>query len=168
MSTTEIQRLRRRVERERRARLEAEAIAEQSTRALYAEVADRTRELESVVAMGREVAAALDSHSIGNLIASHLARAVGFDECGIYAWDRAGDLVRTVGYSPPERREALDDVYPLADYPETAQVLASRKVSIIDPANMAADKNEVRFLVALGGQLMFQIPMVVNGQATGT
>jgi diguanylate cyclase (GGDEF)-like protein len=166
--TTEIERLRKRLERERRARLEAERIAERSTRALYAEVAERTRELESVVAMGREVAAALDSHAIGDLIASHMARAVGFDECGIYAWDRAGDLVRTVGYFPAERRALLDEVYLLAEYPETAQVLASRKVSVIDAADPAADQSEIRFLVALGGRLMFQIPMIVNGQATGT
>ncbi len=164
----EVERLRGRLERERRARGEAERIAERATRALYTEVAERTRELESVVAMGREVAAALDSHAVGDVIASHLAHAVGFDECGIYAWERADEQVRTVGYYPPERRTLLRDVYPLAEYPETARVLASRKVSVIDPADTAADPSEVSFLVALGGSLMFQIPMVVNGQAIGT
>jgi len=164
----EVERLRRRLERERRARREAEQIAERSTRALYAEVAERTRELESVVAMGREVAAALDSHTVGDLIASHLARAVGFDECGIYSWERSDDLVRTVGYYPPERRAALLDVYPLSEYPETGRVLTSRKVSVTDPTDAAADASEVRFLVEHGGSLMLQIPMVVNGEATGT
>jgi diguanylate cyclase (GGDEF)-like protein len=164
----EIERLRRRLGRERRARLEAEQIAERSTRALYAEVAERTRELESVVAMGREVAAALDSHAVGDLIASHLARAVGFDECGIYSWERSDDLVRTVGYYPPERRSELLDVYPLAEYPETGRVLTTRKVSVTDPTDGTADASEVRFLVDLGGTLMLQIPMVVNGEATGT
>ncbi len=165
---TEIERLRRRLAREREARREAERISEPATRALYAEVAERTRELEAVVAMGRAVAGALDSHAVGDLIASHLANAVGFDDCGIYSWDRAGDLVRTVGYYPPERRALLRDVYPLAEYPETAQVLASRNVSIIDSADATADASEVRFLAELGGSLMFQIPIVVNGQATGT
>jgi diguanylate cyclase (GGDEF)-like protein len=168
MLPTEVERLRLRLVRERRARREAERIAEQSTRALYAEVAERTRELESVVAMGREVAAAFDSHTVGDLIASHLAQAVGFDECGIYAWERADDLVRTVGYYPPERRTLLRDVYPLAEFPETARVLASRKVSVVDAADTAADPSEIRFLVGLGGRLMFQIPMIVNGQAIGT
>ena len=166
--TTEIERLRRRLARERAARREAERISEHSTRALYAEVADRTRELEAVVAMGRAVAGVLDSHALGDLIASHLANAVGFDDCGIYSWDRAADLVRTVGYYPPDRRALLRDVYPLEEYPETAQVLASRNVSIIDSADATADASEVRFLAELGGSLMFQIPMVVNGQATGT
>jgi diguanylate cyclase (GGDEF)-like protein len=165
---TEIDRLRLRLKRERAARREAERITERATRALYAEVADRTRELEAVVAMGRAVAGALDSHAVGNLIASHLANAVGFDDCGIYSWERGGDLVRTIGYYPPERRTLLRDVYPLAEFPETAQVLASRSVSVIDPADTTADASEVRFLTELGGSLMFQIPMVVNGRATGT
>ena len=165
---TEIERLQGRLKRERQARREAERISEHATRALYTEVAERTRELEAVVAMGRAVAGALDSHAVGDLIASHLANAVGFDDCGIYAWDRAGDAVRTVGYYPPERRTLLRDVYPLAEFPETAQVLASRNVSVIDPADKTADASEVRFLTELGGSLMFQIPMVVNGQATGT
>jgi diguanylate cyclase (GGDEF)-like protein len=165
---TEIERLRLRLKRERAARREAERISERATRALYAEVAERTRELEAVVAMGRAVAAALDSHAVGDLIARHLANAVGFDDCGIYSWERAGDLVRTIGYYPPERRTLLRDIYPLAEFPETAQVLASRNVSVIDSADTTADASEVRFLAELGGSLMFQIPMVVNGQATGT
>jgi GAF domain-containing protein len=165
---TEIERLRKRLAREREARREAERIAEDTTRALYTEVAERTRELESVVAMGREVASALDSQPVGDLIARHMAHAVGFDEVGIYAWERAEHHVRTVGYHPAERRPLLRDVYSLVEFPETLRVLESREVSIIDPSDPDADPSEVRFLVELGGQLMFQIPMVVNGQSIGT
>jgi diguanylate cyclase (GGDEF)-like protein len=166
--STEIERLRKRLAREREARHQAERIAEETTRALYTEVAERTRELESVVAMGREVAAAMDSQPVGDLIARHLAHAVGFDEVGIYAWERSENHVRTVGYHPAERRPSLRDVYPLVEFPETLRVLESREVSIIDPSDPDADASEVRFLVELGGQLMFQIPMVVNGQSIGT
>jgi diguanylate cyclase (GGDEF)-like protein len=167
-SAAEFERLRRSVERERKARREAERLAEQTTRALYAQVAERTRELESVLAMGREVAAALDSQAVGDLIARHIANAVGFDECGIYAWERSDALVRTVGYHPIERRAVLDETFSLADYPETAQVLETRKVSVTDVGDTQADSAELAFLTALGGQLMFQIPMVVNQQAIGT
>jgi diguanylate cyclase (GGDEF)-like protein len=166
--TTEVDRLTKRLERERTARREAERIAERTTRTLYAEIAERTRELESVVAMGREVAAAIDSHAVGDLIARHIADAVGMDECGIYAWERAEDQVRTVGYHPPERRAVLHETYSLAEYPETQRVLEARKPSVIDAGDPAADSAELRFLVSLGGRLMFQIPMVVNQQAIGT
>jgi diguanylate cyclase (GGDEF)-like protein len=166
--STEIERLRKRLAREREARREAERIAEETTRSLYTEVSERTRELECVVAMGREVAGAMDSQEVGDLIARHMAQAVRFDECGIYAWERAENHVRTVGYHPAERRPALRDVYPLSEFPETLRVLESREVSVVDPRDPDADPSEVRFLVELGGQLMFQIPMLVNGQSIGT
>jgi len=111
-------RLRRRLARERLARREAEAIAERTTRELYDKVAERTRELESLVAMGRELALALDSSGLADLIATHIARAVGFDECGIYSWDRVNNTVRTAGYYPADRRAILDDAYSLVEYPE--------------------------------------------------
>ncbi|HEY7735288.1 MAG TPA: bifunctional diguanylate cyclase/phosphodiesterase [Candidatus Limnocylindrales bacterium] len=167
-AASEVERLRRRLDRERQARREAERIAEETTRALYREVTSRTRELESLVAMGRDLAKALDSHDFADVIARHAAQAVGFDECGIYTWDQEQDVVTTAGYFPPGRRADLDDVFPLHDYPETRQVLIERRSSVIDVADPDAERSEVRFLEGLGGKLMFQIPMVVNGRAIGT
>jgi diguanylate cyclase (GGDEF)-like protein len=167
-SSTEIERLQRRLERERQARREAEAIAERTTRALYGEVESRTRELESLVAMGRELAQALDSHAFADVIARHAAQAVGFEECGIYLWERDDDVVTTVGYYPPERRAFLEDRYLLDEYPETRNVLMARRPSVIDPNDPEVDSAEALFLRGLGGSLMFQIPMVVNGRSIGT
>jgi len=161
-------RLRKRLERERLARREAEAIAERTTRELYDKVAERTRELESLVAMGRELAKALDSNGLADLIAMHIARAVGFDECGIYSWDRVNNTVRTSGYYPADRRAILDDAYSLVEYPETGQVLTAQRRSVIHQSDPTADASEVRFLRALGGTLMAQLPIIVNGQSIGT
>ncbi len=47
-------------------------------------------------------------------------------------------------------------------------MLASQKVSVDRRDRRRADSSEVRFLVDMGGRLMFQIPMILNGQATGT
>ena len=165
---SEIARLRRRLERERLARREAEAIAERTTRELYDKIADRTRELESLVAMGRDLAKALDNHGLADLIATHIAQAVDFDECGIYTWDRLHNTVRTSGYFPADRRALLDDVYSLVEYPETARVLLTQQPSVIVPSDPAADPSEVRFLTDLGGTIMVQLPIVVNGQTIGT
>jgi diguanylate cyclase (GGDEF)-like protein len=167
-SDTDVARLRRRLDRERMARREAESIAERTTRELYAKVADRTRELESLVAMGRDLAKALDGHGIADLIAEHIARAVVFDECGIYSWDRLNDAVLTAGYFPLGRRPILQDVYALDEYPETRQVLTSQRSSVVRSSDPSADPSEVRFLESLGGTVMAQLPIVVNGQAIGT
>jgi diguanylate cyclase (GGDEF)-like protein len=161
-------RLQLRLDRERKARREAESIAERTTRTLYAEIASRTRELESLVAMGRDLAIALDSHGLADVIARHAAQAVGFDECGIYTWERDEDAVLTAGYYPPQQRTLLDDRFELSEYPETRQVLIARRPSVIDSADPKADSAEVQFLRRMGGTLMFQIPMVVNGRSIGT
>jgi diguanylate cyclase (GGDEF)-like protein len=166
--TAEIDRLKRRLVRERLARREAEAIAERTTRGLYEEVAARTRELESIISMGRELAKALDDHGFGDLIARHIARAVEFDECGIFAWVKGDDTVVTAGYHPASRRSALDAAFPLDEYPETRRVLLSGAHSITDPEDPAADPSEVKFLLGMGGKLMFQLPMVVSGRTIGT
>jgi diguanylate cyclase (GGDEF)-like protein len=164
----QVARLQRRLDRERKARLEAEAIAERTTRTLYGEVEVRTRELESIVEMGRELAQALDDRHVADLVARHIARAVGIDECGIYAWDRDADSLVTAGYHPAERRHSLQDVYPLDEYPATRQVLLTGRASLIVATDDLADANEVRFLRDLGGSFMIQLPMVVNGRTVGT
>jgi diguanylate cyclase (GGDEF)-like protein len=166
--TDEVARLKRRLDRERAARREAEAIAERTMRGLYEEVAARTRELESIVEMGRELAQALDDRRFADLIARHIATAVGFDECGIFTWEKTTDAVVTAGYHPAGRRTALDDVYPLDDFPETRRVLMSGETSITDPNDPAADADEVKFLLDLGGTLMVQLPMTVSGRIIGT
>jgi diguanylate cyclase (GGDEF)-like protein len=164
----ELARLRRRVERERLARFEAEAIAERTTRELYAKIAERTRELESLLAMGRDLATALDSHDVADVMAMHVARAAGFDECGIYMWDRPGNAVITAGYFPAERRALLDASYSLEEYPETGRVLHAQRLSVIRPDDPTADANEVNFLTSLGGTLMIQLPILVGDRAVGT
>ena len=164
----DVERLQRRLNRERLARREAESIAERTTRELYAKVAERTRELESLVAMGRDLAKALDGHGIADLIATHIAQAVGFDECGIYTWDRANNTVLTSGYYPLGRRPLLEDVYSLEEYPETRHVLTMQQPSVIRSTDATADPSEVRFLRSLGGTVMAQLPIVVNGQSIGT
>jgi diguanylate cyclase (GGDEF)-like protein len=167
-SDNEVARLTRRLDRERLARREAETIAERTTRELYAKVTERTRELESLVAMGRDLAKALDGHGIADLIAMHIAQAVGFDECGIYTWDRPTNTVLTSGYFPIGRRPLLDDAYSLVEYPETSRVLTSQQPSVIRSSDASADPSEVRFLQSLGGTVMAQLPIVVNGQSIGT
>ena len=117
--------------------------------------------------LSSEVSASPSMPSLA-LIASHIARAVGFDECGIFAWDKIQDTVVTAGYHPAARRSALIDVYPLDDYPETRRVLMSGQRSITDPADPTADSSEVSFLLGMGGKLMIQLPMNVGGRTIGT
>ncbi len=118
--------------------------------------------------MGRDLATALDSHDVADVMAMHIAKAAGFDECGIYMWDRPGNTVITAGYFPTERRALLDRTYSLDEYPETGRVLHAQRLSVTRPDDPTADVNEVRFLTSLGGTMMIQLPILVGDRAVGT
>jgi diguanylate cyclase (GGDEF)-like protein len=125
------------------------------------------RELGSLVELSSDVVETMDPLQVGDLTAAHLARATGADECGICFWDRPGDRVLTYGYYPLDRRSAVDEAYPLADYPATRRVLETHDdihVSIDDPGS---DPAEVEFLESIGMQSMAMLPLVARGEAIG-
>src|SRR4029077_10830488 len=81
------------------------------------------RDLGSIVAMSGALSQTLDVRRVGDLTARHVAEVSAPYECGICYWDRATDRVLTYGYYPVERRAAVADAYPLADYPASRRVL---------------------------------------------
>ncbi len=131
--------------------------------------ADRhvTRELRSLLAMSTDLARIADTGPIGDLVAEHLALATDVDECCVSYWDRSADRVLTYGYFPPERREAVSEAYPLADFPATRRVLTSREPTVVDVADPAADPSEVAYLRSIGNQTALLLPLVANGETIG-
>src|SRR6185312_16009159 len=81
------------------------------------------RELGSLADLSSDLARTMDPLRIGDLMAQHLALATDAAECGICYWDMPNDRVLTYGYYPRERREAVDEAYPLTDYPATRRLL---------------------------------------------
>src|SRR4029078_8619868 len=59
------------------------------------------RELRRLLHMGGERSGSLDSRQVANLIARHLASAMGVDECAISYWDRPAGRLLTLRYHPP-------------------------------------------------------------------
>ena len=50
--------------------------------------------------MSAELSESLDPRQVANLMARHLARAMGVDECAISYWDRPAGRVDSLGYYP--------------------------------------------------------------------
>jgi len=123
--------------------------------------------LQSVVEMSGDLAETLDPRLVGDRIAVHIARAVGADDCALSYWDQASDRVVTLGYHPPERREALNAAYALADFPATKQVLLEQRAMLIDVADATADESEVRYLVSINQRSMAMVPLVAAGRTIG-
>ena len=124
-------------------------------------------DLRSVVTMSGDLAQTLDPRLVGDRIAVHIARAVGADDCALSYWDRAANRVVTLGYEPPERREALNETYAVDDYPATRAVLETQQSTLVDVDDPAADPAETRYLAEIGHRSMAMIPLVAAGRTIG-
>ena len=66
---------------------------------------DLAGELRRLLDMSAELSGSLDPRQVAELMAGHLARAMGVDECVISYWDRAAGRVESLGYYPVHRIE---------------------------------------------------------------
>ncbi len=124
-------------------------------------------DLRSVVAMSGDLAATLDPRLVGDRIAVHIARAVDADDCALSYWDRATDQIVTLGYHPPERREALKETYHLDEFPATRGVLRDQRSVRIAADDPDADLAETSYLASIGHRSMAMIPLIAAGQTIG-
>jgi diguanylate cyclase (GGDEF)-like protein len=124
-------------------------------------------ELRQLLDMSSALTRSLDPVDVANLIAEHLARAVGADQAQISDWDRPNDRLRTLGCFPADLRPTLDDFYPLEGYPETLRVLEDGAISVIDVAAPDADPAEVQLLLRDGMRGLVMLPLVAKGEAIG-
>jgi diguanylate cyclase (GGDEF)-like protein len=125
------------------------------------------RELRRLLDMSGELSESLDPWQVANLMAGHLARAMGVDECAISYWDRPSGRLESLGYYPPMRLEELEPFFEVAGYPETLRVLERGQTVIIDAEDRHADPAEVELLVRDGNRMLVMLPLVAKGQAIG-
>ncbi|HET7028082.1 MAG TPA: diguanylate cyclase [Candidatus Limnocylindrales bacterium] len=124
-------------------------------------------ELRRLLDMGSDLARSLDPRAVADLIARHLVRAVGVDECVISYWDRPNDRLLTWGSWPTDRIDALEASYQLAPYPETRRVLDAQVVSVVSTDDPGADPAETELLRTLDQRTLVMLPLVANGESIG-
>ncbi|HTC85885.1 MAG TPA: diguanylate cyclase, partial [Candidatus Acidoferrum sp.] len=124
-------------------------------------------ELQRLVDMSGELAHSLDPREVADLIAHHLAGALGVDQCAISYWDRTEGKILTWGFYPTERPVDLRPDYALANFPETRRVLEEQATMIIDVDDPGADEHEVRLLRANGDHVVLMLPLVAKGESIG-
>jgi diguanylate cyclase (GGDEF)-like protein len=117
--------------------------------------------------MSGELSKSLDPRQVADLIAGHMAAAMGVDECAISYWDRASDRLESLGYFPPARLGEIEPYFEVAGFPETLRVLDSQETTIIDTADPAADRREVALLESQGQRMLAMLPLVAKGQSIG-
>ncbi|HUP54418.1 MAG TPA: GAF domain-containing protein, partial [Methylomirabilota bacterium] len=126
---------------------------------------DLTRELRRLLEMSGELSGSLDPRQVANLMARHLANAMGVDECAISYWDRAAGRVESLGYFPP--LDEMEPFFVVDGFPETLRVLDRQETVIIDAEDPGADAAEVRLLVKDGNRVLAMLPLVAKGQSIG-
>ncbi len=142
------------------------ATAVESAKAISASTA-LAEDLRRLTDMSSALTRSLDPRQVADLIAQHIGRAFGADECGISFWDRPGDRLLTWGYWPPQRLEVLEPFFALAGYPETRRVLETQTLSTIDAEDPAADPAEVALLRRDGQRTLVMVPLVAKGETIG-
>jgi diguanylate cyclase (GGDEF)-like protein len=125
------------------------------------------RELRRLLDMSGELSESLDPRQVANLIAGHLVRAMGVDECAISYWDRPTGRLESLGYAPAARLAEMAPFFDLAGYPETMRVLERGVTVIIDAEDPAADPAEAALLRQDGNRMLAMLPLVAKGQAVG-
>jgi diguanylate cyclase (GGDEF)-like protein len=128
---------------------------------------DLARELRRLLDMSGELSESLDPRQVANLMAGHLARAMGVDECAISYWDRSTGRLESLGYHPVLRLDEMEPYFEVAGYPETLRVLERGVTVIIDAEDATADAAEVRLLRRDGIRMLVMLPLVAKGQAIG-
>jgi diguanylate cyclase (GGDEF)-like protein len=126
------------------------------------------RELGSLADLSSELARTMDPLRIGDLMAQHLALATDAAECGICYWDPSNDRVLTYGYYPRDRREAVDEAYPLGDYPATRRLLEEQSELMVNVSDDACDPAEVAYLRSIDMGSMVMMPLIARGKSIGT
>ena len=104
---------------------------------------DLALELRRLLDMSGELSGSLDPRQVADLMAGHLARAMGVDECIISYWDRDAGRVESLGYYPAHRIRDIEPSYEVGGFPETLRVLERQVEVIIDVDDPVADPAEV-------------------------
>ena len=124
-------------------------------------------ELRQLLDMSSALSRSLNPVEVANLMAEHLARAVGADEAQISDWDRAGDRLRTLGCHPASLRDSIDDFYGLEGFPTTRAVLIDGSIAVVDTDDPDADPAEVELLRREGMRGLVMLPLIAKGEAIG-
>jgi diguanylate cyclase (GGDEF)-like protein len=134
---------------------------------LLARSQDLAGELRRLLDMSSQLSGSLDPRQVANLIARHIADALGFEEAAISYWDRDRGRVISLGYHPESGGSELEPFFDVSGYPETLRVLERQEVAIIDADDPSADQNEVELLRRDGKRGLLMLPLVAKDQSIG-
>jgi diguanylate cyclase (GGDEF)-like protein len=124
-------------------------------------------ELRLLAELSSALSESLDPREVADVIARHMGRAFGVEECTISFWDRPGDRLLTWGSWPSRSTIELEPFFALAEYPESRRVLVAQEAVEVNVDDPAADAAEVAILRRDGRHALLMLPLVVKGETLG-
>ena len=128
---------------------------------------DLAGELRRLLDMSAELSGSLDPRQVADLMAGHLTKAMGVDECIISYWDKPAGRVESLGYFPPHRLQEIEPSYDVNGFPETLRVLEKQVTVIVDVNDPTSDPAEVELMRSDGNTVLAMLPLVAKGQSIG-
>jgi diguanylate cyclase (GGDEF)-like protein len=107
-----------------------------------------------------------DAHTRGDLLRALglIAGELHADKICLSRWHPDRDLIETLAESG---EQAIDDFYPLDDYPLTGTVLREQEAAQVLAGDPSADPAEVELLLSLGFRSMLLVPVIHRGASLG-
>ncbi len=128
---------------------------------------DLAGELRRLLDMSAELSGSLDPRQVADLMAGHLTKAMGVDECIISYWDKPAGRVESLGYFPSHRLQEIEPSYDVNGFPETLRVLEKQVTVIVDVNDPTSDRAEVDLMRNEGNTVLAMLPLVAKGQSIG-
>jgi GAF domain-containing protein len=124
------------------------------------------REFRRLFQLSSDLAETTDPGVLGGLVARHLAEAMGFDDCVIYALGPATGRFAPFGSHPVERSLETDPES-LATRPALERAARDRAPIVIDVSDEQADPLERDRLRTLGRQALLLLPLTAEDRPVG-
>lgn len=125
-----------------------------------------SREFRRLFSLSSDLAETTEPAVLGQIVARHLAEALDFDDCVIYAFTPATERLAPFGSHPAGRSLELEPE-PIAERPLLGRVIYDRERIIIDAANARSDPAERARLQARGRRLTLLLPLVALAKPIG-
>jgi diguanylate cyclase (GGDEF)-like protein len=124
-------------------------------------------DLRRISELSSALSRSLEHRRVADLVAQHMAGALGADECAISAWEPEKECLLTAGYWPPHRLEEQDPVFVVREYPATQRVLETQEPRTVQVDDPAADPAEVALMRRDGHAVLVMLPLVAKGETIG-
>jgi PAS domain S-box-containing protein len=141
---------------------------------LYAETQQRLQEQTALLEISESVSATLQLEEVVERVAQAMVEAMGVTGCAISTWDREADAVILLAEhtrrdipDPEEWGGEIGQVFPLAQYPATSQVLETGSPLFVHLDGPQTHQQEIELLEEYKVASVLMLPLRAGDQIVG-